>query len=71
MKNELLIIGAALFWAAYLGVIAPALISSASTELVLLGIGWFVVSAYTTYRLARRAYVKNNGGKTTRKRKTK
>lgn len=71
MKKELLIIGVAIFWAAFLGVVGPALISSTSNELVLFGIGWFVVSAYTTYRLVRRAYVKNNGGKTTHKRKTK
>ena len=60
MKNELLWGAIALYWLALIGLIGPALISAASTELVLAGFALFLVSGYASYRYIRKQLTKRH-----------
>lgn len=60
VKKELLILVVAIWWIALVGFIAPALISAASTEMVLFGAGLLLASAYGTYRLILGQITKEN-----------
>lgn len=54
MLKEIRIIALAIYWALLLGLIAPGLVSAKSDSAVFAGLSLLIVSAYLTYRLARR-----------------
>lgn len=56
MKTELKWICIALWWIVLIGFLAPFLISAESTIAVLAGFLIILVSAYATYRVARKTY---------------
>ncbi|UZV39822.1 hypothetical protein [Xanthomonas virus PB119] len=58
MIKEIKLVVFSLYWAALIGGILPYLISAKNTELVIAGFALLIVSAYVTYRLARKALTK-------------
>lgn len=57
MKTELKWICLALWWVVLIGFLAPFLISAESTIAVIAGFLIILVSAYGTYRIARKTYI--------------
>lgn len=57
MRTEIKWICIVLWWVVLIGFLAPFLISAESTIAVIAGFIIILVSAYATYRIARKAYI--------------